>query len=76
MKSISAIHPAIMENTKDSLVKCPPHILIRESQIAPQFAITPQFAIKPQFQHCQACFIWKVSHFHTQFLWKIFLHHQ
>ena len=31
MKSISAIHPAITENTENMLVKCTPHISIRES---------------------------------------------
>ena len=31
MKNTSAIHPAIMNNTEDSLVKCAPHILICES---------------------------------------------
>ena len=31
MKSISAIHPAIMENTENMLVKRVPHISIRES---------------------------------------------
>ena len=31
MESISIIHPAIMENTKDSLMKCAPHILMDES---------------------------------------------
>ena len=31
MKSISAIHPAITENTENILVKRAPHILIRES---------------------------------------------
>jgi len=30
MKNTSAICPAIMENTEDSLVECPPHTLMRE----------------------------------------------
>jgi len=34
MKSISAIHPAIMENTKNIFVKRAPHISIRESHNA------------------------------------------
>jgi len=31
VKSTSEIHPAITENTEDSLVKCMPHLSMRES---------------------------------------------
>jgi len=43
MKSTSAIHPAIMENMKDSLVKCTPHILMRESHNASISAMLNSF---------------------------------
>ena len=43
MKSISAIHPAITENMENILVKCAPHILIRESHNASISAMSNSF---------------------------------
>jgi len=43
MKSISAIHPTIMENTENMLVKCVPHISICESHNASISAMSNSF---------------------------------
>ena len=43
MESFSAIHLAIMERTESVLVKCAPHILIRESHNASILAMYNSF---------------------------------
>jgi len=43
MKSTSAIHPAVTESMKDSLVKRPPHILMCESHNASISAMLNSF---------------------------------
>ena len=43
MKSISAIHPAITENTENSLMKCVPNISIRGSHKTSISAISNSF---------------------------------
>ena len=55
MKSISAIHPALTENTENMLVKHVPHISIRESRNASISAMSNSFhniVIKTLYEKC------------------------
>ena len=60
MKSISAIHPAITENAKNSLVNRMPHILIHESHNAPISAMSNSYHNIISMRGTSAIFI-----FHT-----------